>query len=50
MAAFSSDLAPWIVLFIVAGVALFAVRQIYLPLSRIASSLEEIKTSLIKRS
>jgi hypothetical protein len=50
MAVFSTDLAPWIVVFIVAGLALWAIRQIYLPLSRIANSLEEIKASLMKRN
>jgi len=50
MAAFSTDLAPWIVVFLVVGVALWAIRQIYLPLSRIANTLEEIKASLVKRN
>jgi hypothetical protein len=49
MAAFSTDLAPWIVVAIVVGVGLWAIRQLYHQLSRIAGALEEIKGSLVKR-
>jgi hypothetical protein len=48
MAAFSNDLAPWIVVAIVVGVGVWAIRQLYHPLSRIADALEQIKASLMK--
>jgi hypothetical protein len=48
MAAFSTDLAPWIVVAVVVGVGVWAIRQLYHPLSRIADALEQIKASLMK--
>lgn len=48
MVAFSTDLAPWIVVAIAVGMGIWTVRQLYHPLSRIADALEEIKASLMK--